>query len=100
MLQAFNEFMAPIALIWNHKLITIAGIKLSLGNVTMALTLLLFATRLSRMLSRLIDKRLIQRFVHEKNSQVTYQTFAYYACLAGVVTLSLATAGIPLTVFT
>lgn len=100
MLQAFNEFMAPITMIWNHKLITIAGIKLSLGNVTMALILLLFATRLSRMLSRLIDKRLIQRFVHDKNSQITYQTFAYYASLAAVITISLATAGIPLTVFT
>lgn len=100
MLQAFNEFMTPITMIWNHKLITIAGIKLSLGNLTMALILLLFATRLSKMLSRLIDKRLIQRFVHDKNSQVTYYTFSYYASLAAVVTLSLATAGIPLTVFT
>lgn len=100
MLQAFNEFVTPITMVWNHKLITIAGIKLSLGNVTMALILLLFATRLSKMLSRLIDKRLIQRFVQDKNSQVTYHTFAYYASLAAVVTLSLATAGIPLTVFT
>lgn len=100
MFQAFNEYMAPIAMVWNHKLLTIAGIKLSLGNLTMALVLLLFATRLSRMLSRQIDRRLIQKFVHDKNSQVTYHTFAYYASLAVVVTLSLATAGIPLTVFT
>jgi potassium efflux system protein len=100
MLQTFNEFISPISLIWNHKLITIAGIKLSLGNVAMAVILLLFATRLSKIISRLIDKRLIQRFVQDKNSQVTYQTFAYYASLATVVTLSLATAGIPLTVFT
>jgi potassium-dependent mechanosensitive channel len=100
MLQAFNEFMAPIGMIWNHKLLTIAGIKLSLGNVTMALILLLFATRLSRILSRQIDKRLIQKFVHDKSSQITYYTFAYYASLAIVVTMSLATAGIPLTVFT
>jgi potassium-dependent mechanosensitive channel len=100
MLQTFNEFISPISLIWNHKLITIAGIKLSLGNVAMAVILLLFATRLSKIISRLIDNRLIQRFVQDKNSQVTYQTFAYYASLAAVVTLSLATAGIPLTVFT
>lgn len=100
MFQAFNEFMAPITMVWNHKLLTITGIKLSLGNVTMALTLLLFATRLSRLLSRQIDKRLIQKFVHDKSSQVTYHTFAYYASLAAVITLSLATAGIPLTVFT
>jgi potassium efflux system protein len=100
MLKVINEFMGTIALVWNHKLITIAGIKLSLGNVTMALTMLLFATRLSRLVTRAIDKRLIQPFVHDKGSQVTYQTFSFYGVLAGFVTLSLAVAGIPLTVFT
>ncbi len=100
MLQSINEFFAPVAMVWNHKLLTIAGIKLSLGNVTVALTMLLFATRLSRLVARLIDRRLIQKFVPERSSQVTYQTFAFYGCLAGFVTLSLAIAGIPLTVFT
>jgi small-conductance mechanosensitive channel len=66
----------------------------------MALVMLLFATRLSRLASRAIDKRLIQKFVDDKSSQVTYQTFAFYGCLAAFVTLSLAIAGIPLTVFT
>lgn len=100
MLQTINEFFGPVALVWNHKLLTIAGIKLSLGNVTVALTMLLFASRLSRLSARLIDKRLIQKFVEDRSSQVTYQTFAFYGCLAGFVTLSLAIAGIPLTVFT
>lgn len=100
MLQTINELLGPIALIWNHKLITIAGIKLSFGNLFMALTMLLFATRISRMVSRAIDKRLIQPFVHDRSSQTTYQTFAFYGVLAGFVTLSLAVAGIPLTVFT
>lgn len=100
MLAKLNETIAPIALVWNHKLITIAGIKLSLGNVIMALTMLLFATRLSRLASRAIDKRLIQKFVDDKSSQNTYQTFVFYGCLAGFVTLSMAVAGIPLTVFT
>lgn len=100
MLQTINEFFGPVALVWNHKLLTIAGIKLSLGNVIVALTMLLFATRLSRLSARLIDKRLIQKFVEDRSSQVTYQTFAFYGCLAGFVTLSLAIAGIPLTVFT
>lgn len=100
MVSKINEFLTPIALIWNHKLITIAGIKLSLGNVVMALTMLLFAARLSRLVSKAIDKRLIQPFVEDKSSQVTYQTFIFYGCLALFVTLSLAIAGIPLTVFT
>lgn len=100
MLATINEYLGPVALIWNHKLITIAGIKLSLGNLIMALILLLFATRLSRLASKAIDKRLIQKFVDDRSSQVTYQTFIFYGCLAGFVTLSLAIAGIPLTVFT
>lgn len=100
MLQSINEFFGPVAMVWNHKLLTIAGIKLSLGNLIVALTMLLFATRLSRLVAKLIDRRLIQKFVPDRSSQVTYQTFAFYGCLAGFVTLSLAIAGIPLTVFT
>jgi potassium-dependent mechanosensitive channel len=100
MLATMNEFFDFLALIWKHKLITIAGIKLSFGNVIMALTMLLFATRLSKMVARVIDRRLIQPFVDDKSSQITYQTFAFYGCLGGFVTLSLAIAGIPLTVFT
>jgi potassium efflux system protein len=100
MLEKVNEFLGPVALIWNHKLFAIGGIKLSLGNLVMALTMLLFATRLSRVAARAIDRRLIKPFVDDRSSQHTYQTFAFYGCLAGFVTLSLAIAGIPLTVFT
>jgi potassium-dependent mechanosensitive channel len=87
-------------MIWNNKLITIAGIKLGLGNMVVALFLLLFATRLSKLMVKLINKRLIMRFVEDRASQTTYQTFAFYGCLALFVTLSLTIAGIPLTVFT
>ncbi len=100
MLEQINQFLAPFALVWHQKLLTVAGIKLSLGNLIMALTMLLFATRLSRMVAKAIDQKLIRPFVDDKSSQNTYQTFVFYGCLAGFVTLSLAIAGIPLTVFT
>lgn len=100
MLKAIQEILVPVGMVWNHKLFAVAGIKISLGNLVMALTMLLFATRLSRAATRAIDKRLIQKFVDDKSSQVTYQTFVFYGCLGGFVTLSLAVAGIPLTVFT
>jgi small-conductance mechanosensitive channel len=100
MLATINEHLGPLTLIWNHKLFTIAGIKLSLGNLTMALIMLLFATRISRIAAKAIDKRLIQKFVDDRSSQNTYQTFAFYGCLAAFVTMALAVAGIPLTVFT
>ena len=98
--QGLKESLAAFDSIWRLKLITIAGIKLSLGNVTVALILLIFATRLSRLSVRLINKKLILRFVEDKASQTTYQTFAFYGCLTLFVTLSLTIAGIPLTVFT
>lgn len=100
MLQTWNEITGPLSLLWKHKLITIAGVNLSFGNVFIALTLMLFAGRLSRMVAKIIDRRLIQKFVHEPSSQVTYQTFVFYGCLAAFVTMSLTIAGIPLTVFT
>lgn len=98
--NGYKETLTIIGSMWKHKLFTIAGIQLSLGNVTVALFLLLFAARLSRLISKLINKRLIMRFVEDKGSQVTYQTFSYYGSLAAMVCLSLTIAGIPLTVFT
>lgn len=100
MLQSVLEFTRPIDLLWNHKLITIAGIKLSLGNLTVALILLLFAHRLSKLATRLISKRLIVPFVPDRPSQITYETFAFYGSLVSFVALSLTIAGIPLTIFT
>ncbi len=100
MLLEISEIMKPFYMLWHYKLLTISGFKLSFGNVIVALTLLLFATRLSRLATRLISKRLIIPFVQDKGSQTTYQTFAFYASLAIFVSLSLTIAGIPLTVFT
>ena len=100
MIAGLKESLTTLNLVWNHKLITVAGVKLGLGNVIVALVMLLFAKRLSRMMVRFINKRLILPFVDDKASQGTYQTFAFYASLALCITLSLTIAGIPLTVFT
>lgn len=95
-----NEILTAFLGLWKHKLFTIAGVKLSLGNVLMALTFLLFSSRIARLISRQINKRLILKFVDEKSAQNTYQTFAFYGTLAAVVAMSLTIAGIPLTIFT
>ena len=98
--NGLKETLAVLGSLWKLKLLTVAGIKLSLGNVLIALTLLLFAAKLSRLMVKIINKRLILPFVEDKASQTTYQTFAFYGSLAGFVCLSLTIAGIPLTVFT
>lgn len=98
--HGLKETLAGLSAVWKIKLITVAGIKLSLGNVIVALVLLLFAARLSRLVVKIINKRLIVPFVEDKGSQITYQTFSFYGALALFVCLALTVAGIPLTVFT
>ncbi len=100
MIEGLQATLSPFLELWNHKLITIAGIKLTLGSTILALLILVFATRLSRLFVRIINQRLIEQFVDDKGARNTYQTFAFYGALAGIVTLALTVAGIPLTVFT
>lgn len=100
MIEAMKSTLSPFLDLWNHKLITIAGIKLTFGSTILALVLLAFASRISRLVVKIINKRLIEPFVDDKGARNTYQTFAFYGALAGVVTMSLTVAGIPLTVFT
>lgn len=100
MIEGLKATAAPFLDLWNHKLITIAGIKLTFGSTILALILLAFATRLSRLVVKIINKRLIEQFVDDKGARNTYQTFAFYGALAGIVTMAMTIAGIPLTVFT
>lgn len=100
MIETLKATTGPFLDLWNHKLITIAGIKLTLGSSLLALVILAFATRLSRLAVKIINKRLIEQFVDDKGARNTYQTFAFYGALAGTVTIAMTIAGIPLTVFT
>ncbi len=100
MIEGLKSGLLPFLELWNLKLITVAGIKLTLGSTLLALFLLAFATRLSRLVVKILNRRLIEPFVEDKGARNTYQTFAFYGALAGLVTLSMTVAGIPLTVFT
>ena len=100
MIMGIKSTMSPFVDLWNHKLITIAGIKLSFGPTILALIILLFASRISRLLVKVLNNRLIEKFVHDRGARNTYQTFTFYGALAGVITLAMTVAGIPLTVFT
>lgn len=100
MIASLKAALLPFLDLWNVKLITFAGIKLTLGPTLLALIILGCASRLSRMVVRLVNKRLIEQFVEDKAARNTYQTFAFYGALAGVVILALTVAGIPLTALT
>lgn len=95
-----NEITELLSYIWKYKLITIAGVKLSFGNVFLALILLLFASRLSRLITRFVNSRLIEPFVHDRGTQITYKRLVFFLSSVILITLSLTIAGIPLSIFT
>ncbi len=100
MIEGLKASLVPFLDLWNHKLITIAGIKLTLGSSLLALFILAFATRIARLFVKIVNYRLIEKFVDDKGARNTYQTFTFYGALAGIVTMAMTIAGIPMTVFT
>ncbi len=100
MLQDLLEHMKVLSALWNHKLFTIQDVKLSLGNILLALLLLALANRLSKLFSRLIMKRLVEPFEPDRTAINTYRRLIYTFNLALFVVIALSVAGIPLTIFT
>lgn len=96
-MQEYSQYALNV---WHHSLFTVGEASITVGNLILAVLLLLLAPGLSRKLSRTIDDRLITKFVDNQAAQNTYRAFSFYASLAFCVALALNLAGIPLTVFT
>ena len=94
------EHLKAFSMLWNHKLFKIQGVSLSLGNILLGLVLLGFANRASKLLSRLLMKRLVEPYVPDRTVLNTYRRLIYTFNLALFVVLALTIAGIPLTIFT
>jgi small-conductance mechanosensitive channel len=86
--------------VWNYVLFTVGEASITLGSILIAIVLLLIAPKLSRLITRVLERRLIDTFVEDPASKVTYRTITFYAALGLLVAMSLNVAGIPLTVFT
>ena len=86
--------------IWNIELYNTGSMVLTLGNVVMALLLLLITSRISKFLAAIINNRFIARFVHDTDAQATYMQIVYAILFVLMVCISLTVAGIPLTIFT
>jgi small-conductance mechanosensitive channel len=99
-MHELKELLDTLTYLWNHKLFTIQGVKLSLGNIAVALFLLAVANRVSKLLSRMVMKRLVEPHVPDRTVLVTYRRLIYTVNLAIFVVLALTIAGIPLTIFT
>lgn len=95
-----EEIKVYINDLWHLKLITVQNVQLTLGNVTLALVMLLLTNRLAKLLSRFILKRLVLPFHPDSQAMNTYRRLIYTTNFVLFFVISLSIAGIPLTVFT
>jgi len=100
LLAELKSLLDVISELWGHKLITVQGVSLSLGNILLALLLLALANRASKMVSRLVMKKLVEPHVPDRTVINTYRRLIYTFNLALFVVIALTVAGIPLTIFT
>ncbi len=100
MLQQFMDHLPFISQIWKYKLLTVQGVKLSVGNIFLALVLLIIAKRDSRFVDRMVMKKLVIPFVDDQTAVNTYRKLIHTSTFALFVVVALSVAGIPLTVFT
>lgn len=85
--------------LWHHHLLTIQGIKLTLGNIILALLMLALTGRVSKLVSKILMRRLVEPFVNEPSALVTYRRLVYLCSIASCMVLALTIAGIPLAIF-
>jgi potassium-dependent mechanosensitive channel len=95
-----TESLQAINYVWSYRIINLGETEVSVGNLILAIVLLLVATRLSRAVANFLNQKLVIPFIPSKSNQNTYHTLLFYVCLVTFVTLSLHMAGIPLTAFT
>lgn len=99
-LTELKSSLQLVSELWGHKLLTVQGVSLSLGNIVLALLLLGLANRASKMVSRLVMKKLVEPHVPDRTVINTYRRLIYTFNLALFVVIALTVAGIPLTIFT
>jgi potassium efflux system protein len=85
---------------WNHELFRIRSNSLTVGDLTVAVLLVVFGFLASRALSRLGARLLVKRFHVDVGSAKSIETISFYLLLISFVLTSLTLVNFPLTVFT
>lgn len=97
--EKVDEAWTKVGEIWNHEITSIDDQPITVAKIIVALVLLIFGYLASRHLSRILDRRLLSRFV-DRAAAAILKTLSFYAFLAAFVFFALDIVGIPLTVFT
>jgi small-conductance mechanosensitive channel len=88
-----------VSQVWHYEIAKIEGNPITVGNIIIALLLLVMGFLLSKRLATQIKTQLIERFKLDEASAVISQQIMYYLLLVLLVLFVLNFAGIPLTFF-
>jgi len=86
--------------IWRQDLFAIDNSDVTVGQLVIALVMLVVGALLARIVSAYIGKRALPRMRVERGAAAAIQTIVYYLLLTIAVMLAVNTAGVPMTVFT
>lgn len=86
--------------VWRFKLFAIDNADVTVGQLVIALLMLVVGVVVARVVSAYVGKRALPRFKIERGAAAAIQTIVYYVLLTIGVMLAVNTAGVPMTVFT
>jgi len=86
--------------VWNYEIIVLDDRPITVGTVLSSIVLLLIGVILSRMLSRVLGKRVLPRLGLHRNAASAIQSLVFYVLISTFTLWALRFLNIPLTVFT
>lgn len=85
---------------WKFPIIHVDNNPITLGNLAVSTLLILVGIRVSRILARIICKRVFSKFATASSNLYTFETLSFYTLVLFLTIFALKIANIPLTIFT
>ena len=95
-----GEFTNTAGEVWRFKLFAIDNADVTVGQLVIALVMLVVGVVVARAVSAYVGRRALPKFRIEQGAAAAIQTIVYYLLLTIAVMLAVNTAGVPMTVFT
>ena len=95
----WDQFLEPVSRVLGAELFTVQGTVVTLKNVAIGILVLFAAVILSKVLRRVLDKRVYSRFKIDVGLKYAFQQFTHYLIVAAGLYVSLSVMGFPLGIF-
>lgn len=95
-----KEVLKKIYFLWNFPIITVDQNPITIGTLTVGISLFFVGLFLARKLSRRFVRKGLSRWIDEESSLYSLETFTFYLFVVFFSLFALKIANIPLTIFT